>query len=151
MKCMGCNCPLLHETVFFLVQKLYPNERKLIDTYEKKISEQFSTIHRSYKFCTGVDCGNCIKVYNLNLKSVKCTCGKVFCFKCNSDDHSPCTCEEKKLWLENVLKEEADAKWMAVNTKLCPWCKKAVERSAGCNYMACTCGKSFCYLCSRPW
>jgi len=49
------------------------------------------------------------------------------------------------------LKEEADAKWMAVNTKLCPWCKKAVERSAGCNFMACVCGKNFCYLCSRPW
>ena len=28
-----------------------------------------------------------------DLKSVKCTCGKVFCFKCKSDDHSPCTCE----------------------------------------------------------
>ncbi len=32
------------------------------------------------------------------------------------------------------MKEEADAKWMSVHTKLCPWCKKAVERSAGCNY-----------------
>ena len=75
----------------------------------------------------------------------------MFCFRCSNDDHSPCTCEERQKWLEMVLKEEADAKWMALNTKLCPWCNKAVERSAGCNYMACICGKSFCYMCSKPW
>jgi ariadne-1 len=21
----------------------------------------------------------------------------------------------------------------------------------GCNFMACTCGKNFCYMCSQPW
>ena len=49
------------------------------------------------------------------------------------------------------MAEEADAKWISANAKICPWCKKAVERAMGCNFMACTCGKNFCYMCSRPW
>jgi len=68
-----------------------------------------------------------------------------------NDDHSPCTCDERNRWIDIVMKEEANAKWIAQNTKLCPWCNKAVERSAGCNFMACVCGKSFCYMCSKPW
>lgn len=55
----------------------------------------------------------------------------------------------------NFRKEEADIKWIAINTKTCPICKQSVERSMGCNYMMCQppggCGKAFCYVCSRPW
>jgi ariadne-1 len=54
-------------------------------------------------------------------------------------------------WVNIVLKEEANAKWISTNAKFCPWCNKAVERSQGCNFMACLCGKSFCYMCSKPW
>lgn len=52
----------------------------------------FSTVHKSYQFCTGADCNNCIKVFNFNVQTVRCTCGKSFCFRCKSDDHSPCSC-----------------------------------------------------------
>ena len=53
------------------------------------------------------------------------------------------------------MKEEANVKWLTLNTKICPFCKKHVERSMGCNYMHCAppggCGKAFCYVCSKSW
>ena len=60
-----------------------------------------------------------------------------------------------KKWLNEVKKDEANIKWILVNTKTCPFCRKAVERSDGCNYMHCKppggCNKAFCYVCSQPW
>lgn len=54
-----------------------------------------------------------------------------------------------------VKKDEANIRWIMVNTKMCPFCKKNVERSEGCNFMSCKppggCGNSFCYVCSKPW
>lgn len=150
MTCMGCEVPVLHETIVGMLRIDSCNQQWL-NRYEKKLCELFSSTNRKYKLCTGIDCDNCIKINQPNLESVMCNCGKIFCFRCKSDDHSPCTCEQKEKWMQFVMKEEADAKWIAMNAKLCPWCKKAVERSAGCNYMACVCGKSFCYLCSKPW
>lgn len=123
----------------------------MVKRYQKKLCELFTTTNKNYRFCTGVDCGNCIKLNNQELDIVSCSCGKAFCFKCQSDDHNPCTCLQKNRWVEQVMKEEADAKWIAIHARLCPWCKKAVERSAGCNFMSCLCGKSFCYMCSKPW
>jgi len=72
--------------------------------YEKKLCELFITTNRNYQFCTGVDCGNCIKLNVLTLETVTCVCGKIFCFRCQSDDHYPCKCDEKAKWAEQVLK-----------------------------------------------
>ena len=150
MKCMSCNAPLLYEVVETILGE-NPANQKYMDRYQKLLCELFSTANTAYQCCPGIDCTNCIKCEDYNTSSVKCICGKIFCFRCKNDDHSPCSCEERNRWVDMILKEEADAKWMSLNTKICPWCNKAVERSAGCNYMACLCGKSFCYMCSKPW
>lgn len=72
--------------------KLYGEEGDLwMKKLEKKLCELFITTNRNYQFCTGVDCGNCIKV-NTQLDTVVCNCGKIFCFRCQSDDHYPCKC-----------------------------------------------------------
>lgn len=51
----------------------------------------FITTNRNYQFCTGIDCDKCIKV-NSAIETVICACGKIFCFKCQSDDHYPTKC-----------------------------------------------------------
>ncbi len=55
-----------------------------------------------------------------------------------------------------IEKDDANIKWIMVNTKICPSCGKAVQRSMGCNFMYCDsraggCGKNFCYVCENPW
>jgi ariadne-1 len=120
-----CHVPVLLETITGLLQMYGEEGAGWLKKYEKKVCELFITTNRNYQFCTGVDCGNCIKI-NMQLDTVLCTCGKVFCFRCQSDDHYPCKCEEKAKWMDQVMKEEADAKWISQNAKICPWCKKAV-------------------------
>ena len=45
--------------------------------------------------------------------------------------------------------------WIKENTRTCPFCKKQVQKSFGCDFMFCSppggCGKSFCYVCEQPW
>lgn len=108
-------------------------------------------INLTIKFCPGVDCDKCIQSPNTFLKEVTCTCGTVFCFRCKEPVHRPCECGDTRAWKELVEKEQANAQWLSIHTKICPWCNKHVERSTGCNFMSCACGKSFCYVCSRPW
>jgi ariadne-1 len=87
-----CPHPVLIETIQGIL-RLYGDEgEQWLKKYEKKLCEMFITTNRNYQFCTGVDCGNCIKV-NTPLDTVVCACGKVFCFRCQSDDHYPCKCD----------------------------------------------------------
>lgn len=113
------------------------------------------TTNINVKFCPGADCNYFIQSENSSLKSVECYCGTVFCFKCKNEVHRPCTCDEAEKWKDKVLKEEANIDWIIKNTKVCPFCKKFVERSMGCNYMYCAppggCGGAFCYVCSKSW
>jgi ariadne-1 len=107
------------------------------------------------KFCPGADCNKCISSDNSTLKEVACDCGTKFCFGCILPVHRPCECSDVTKWKQSVLVDEANEKWLTLHTKICPFCKKHVERSDGCNFMACKppggCGKSFCYVCSKPW
>ena len=50
-----------------------------------------------------------------------------------------------------MKKDDVNLSWIAVNTKICPFCHKPVERSMGCNFMKCICGNAFCYYCAQPW
>lgn len=106
-------------------------------------------------YCTGVDCNKIIQPKSTSMKEVMCSCGTKFCFSCKEDLHPPAPCDIVKKWMTEVKKDEANVRWIAVNTKICPFCKRPVERSEGCNYMMCKppggCGKAFCYVCSNPW
>ena len=48
---------------------------------------------------------------------------------------------------EEIMADPAMARWAAANTKQCPTCLQLVNRSFGCNHMACACGANFCYAC----
>lgn len=119
------------------------------------ICKRFADCSKTLAYCTGLDCNKILKPKVTTTKEVKCTCGNRFCFNCKEDLHPPCPCDIVKKWLVETKKDEANVRWIAVNTKICPFCKRPVERSEGCNYMMCKppggCGKAFCYVCSRPW
>ena len=83
------------------------------------------------------------------INSVKCLCGTEFCFKCGEFSHYPASCFQQKEFTNMANRDDADLAWIAINAKLCPFCKCAVERSMGCNYIMCPppCSKAFCYVC----
>ncbi|TEY71646.1 hypothetical protein BOTCAL_0089g00250 [Botryotinia calthae] len=53
--------------------------------------------------------------------------------------------------IERLEQEEATAKLLAKDSRICPQCKECVVRSDGCDHMECRCGKSWCYLCGVDW
>jgi hypothetical protein len=63
-RCMDGDCPhpILLETVEGILGLEGEEGRTWVVKFEKKLCETFITNNKNYRFCTGVDCGNCIKV-----------------------------------------------------------------------------------------
>ena len=105
MRCMDdtCGVPILMERAEAILELC--GEESLFKRYRKKICEALITENRNYQFCTGTDCNNCIRVNRPDVETVRCACGKIFCSKCQSDDHYPCRCEQKEQWMKQVMAE----------------------------------------------
>jgi hypothetical protein len=61
--------------------------------------------------------------------------------------------QKSSLWSwffpNEIQKAEA---WIKKNTKACPGCKSSIEKSDGCNHIACKkCKHEFCWLCLGQW
>ncbi|KAK8973181.1 hypothetical protein V6N11_049528 [Hibiscus sabdariffa] len=74
-------------------------------------------------------------------------CKRVFCVQCKVAWHSGLTCPRfqklEPLGPDALFADLAQRKtW-----KRCPHCQNYVEKSYGCNYIKCKCGKAFCYYC----
>jgi ariadne-1 len=59
-------------------------------------------------------------------------------------------------WDRKNNSEAENVKWLMVNTKKCPSCKKFIEKNQGCNHMTCRkeaggCGYEFCWICMGEW
>ncbi|KAA6377960.1 MAG: putative Zinc finger, C6HC-type [Streblomastix strix] len=86
------------------------------------------------------------------ITDVKCICGHEFCFVCQKDAHMPATCKMVDDWLTMIKKDSQTSKWIYMNTKPCPKCKKPIEKNQGCNLMTCrNCKFSFCWICLGDW
>jgi len=64
------------------------------------------------------------------------------------------------IWLILGIKknnsEAENVKWLMINTKKCPNCRKFIEKNQGCNHMTCRkeasgCGYEFCWICMGEW
>ena len=62
---------------------------------------------------------------------VECTCGHQFCFACCEAQHSPCTCDMLRDWVQRMRDGSETSSWLSANTKLCPKCSKPVEKNGG--------------------
>jgi len=51
----------------------------------------------------------------------------------------------------NMTSDEASDATITSTTKRCPHCNNAVEKSAGCNHIHCSCGGHFCWSCNVPY
>lgn len=70
-------------------------------------------------------------------------CGASFCHNCEGDYHGQIPCgsidpESLKFMMDNKF-------------QMCPQCKKMIEKTEGCNHIACSCGAHFCYECGREY
>lgn len=120
--------------------------------YAKYLSRSFVDDNPRIKWCPAPDCGKAVYCQDMNADEVQCSCGYKFCFKCNRESHSPASCEQLDAWLIKEKDESETANWITAHTKICPNCKRSIEKNGGCNHMTCSlCKYEFCWVCNDQW
>ncbi|KAK3288408.1 hypothetical protein CYMTET_4117 [Cymbomonas tetramitiformis] len=91
-------------------------------------------------------------------------CGTTYCFE-HAGAHSGVSCADFKRrngrgrWPQlcrccrggEDTAEGKSTEWKKNNTKSCPKCKAAIQKSSGCNHMTCSqCKQDWCWLCGEP-
>ncbi|GJZ92322.1 zinc finger, C6HC-type containing protein [Tanacetum coccineum] len=81
-------------------------------------------------------------------------CNRLFCAQCKVTWHSGISCSE----YQSLKKDERDPSDLMLRDlaknkawKRCPKCNFYVERTTGCEHIACRCGYQFCYMCGNMW
>ncbi|GFS13919.1 E3 ubiquitin-protein ligase ARIH1 [Elysia marginata] len=103
---------------------------------------------------------------------VTCSCGNSWCFNCLAPAHWPARCEQAQDYLDKLssikpINEGTDdepktaslitkpqhkpPKVVEVEGRLCPRCRKFIQKNGGCPHMVCRCGYAFCWSCLGPW
>ncbi|XP_046561182.1 uncharacterized protein LOC124270192 [Haliotis rubra] len=131
---------------------------------ERQMSEKINCSAQA-KWCPKPHCGRAILAEGPPIKSriipVVCSCGTDLCFTCMKNAHWPATCAQAKAFREKViaLKDYVilakdtfldlfpDA--LSVRGKMCPNCRRFIEKISGCPNMTCPCGAKFCWTCSK--
>lgn len=141
-------------------------DEKLIKLYLKSKFEQFLAKRDDWQWCPGCErVANCpgyspqetqLKVCDTPV--LKCSCDKTWCFKCQDSQHWPLDCEGMRRYKtvfekerENLFNDFGKIYETNVLVKYCPYCHTPIDKDGGCNNMYCTCGRSFCWRCAKPY
>jgi hypothetical protein len=98
---------------------------------------------QSFRFCPSPDCGYVYRVGRGQLTCIKCL--ERICTNCH-ELHGTMSCADYKD-LKSGGYEALEKFKKAMNIKDCPRCGTPVDKTEGCNHMACRCGAHFCWVC----
>ncbi|KAL0478681.1 E3 ubq [Acrasis kona] len=119
-----------------------------------KVVDDFPDIYK-FLHCPTPNCTYIFAVDPTDEESVhlRCeVCKEHYCLKCKVKYHKGKTCiQHKRDRLNSGLMEQVLLmEYLKTNNvKMCPQCKKFIERSSGCQHMTCLCGHEFCFLCGK--
>lgn len=144
----GCNTLISDDIIKKIVDK------HVYEKYVKFLSQSFVDTNKGLKWCPARNCGKVVieKIYEGGHPVGKCSCGKIFCFQCMEDAHTPLSCDDNIKWKKLSDESLINNKWLYENTKPCPGCKTPIEKNDGCFMMTCSnCRYAFCWLCLQNW
>ncbi|KAJ7063544.1 hypothetical protein C8F01DRAFT_1055945 [Mycena amicta] len=151
LNCLGndatCDVPIPLPTI----QRFLPPAQfqQLLETAYLRYVEQHTD---QFKYCKTPDC---TQVYRRQAARTTVTCPSCFrrvCPACDEEAHEGMTCEEQRLHNNPGEQERLNDLWAAQNgVKRCPACSVMIQRTEGCNHMACRCGAHLCWLCVRQF
>lgn len=125
---------------------------ELAELNRKKTCVSYALQNKDICYCPNERCPYfCIKPNMMEMSTVVCPCGELYCFRCRKEPHYPVACEDVKRWYALLNSEQANSSWIRNNTRECPKCKQPIEKKVGCSHMKCLCQCEFCYECNRPW
>ena len=149
-------CP--HDKCGYIIRYQFMKDllgNDLIPIIQNKICKSYTEDNKWIKWCPAPGCNYSVKnLFGMFGNEIKCKCGFFFCFSCGEELHSPCSCIHAETWLSNFSKDSENLNWIKQNSKLCPKCRKPIERNQGCNHMTCNyanCKHEFCWVCLGSW
>ena len=157
---LGTKCPMKNcnfQVPSEIFKKLFKDDKNELNIYNKCLMRNFTESNADIKLCPNPKCDKIIKLPGHGMFDIKCECGTIFCFKCLKESHRPCDCFMMEIWEKKSKGDENEnTKWLLINTKQCPNCKKHIEKNQGCNHMTCRkeaggCGYEFCWICLGEW
>jgi len=108
--------------------------------YEAALDEFIKKNAKDMLYCPGPNCTFAF-ILSPGQDSLDCPmCKAEYCLKCQMNQHGG-DCKD------NGFLSFATNK----GYKACPSCKFWVEKTVGCDYMACRCGAAFCYACGKDY
>ena len=118
--------------------------------YEYSLKNYIETHQNDLSCCPTADCKYAfVKVPGQALFTCP-VCRINYCMNCRAMYHDGMTCMEFKVGQKRDGNDEMFERYVArMNFKQCPKCGAWVEKTEGCDHMACTCGYAFCYNCGR--
>ena len=157
IKCPYCNKEDINE--IDIKDSLNKNNKiNLIEKFDKFIMNYYIMQHPEDISCCPTAGCNYIFVYEDGDDYFECPlCKNEYCLKCKIKWHEGKTCEEYKEMkkMEILGKDESKLDDLFYNFakgskfKQCPYCRNWVEKTDGCNHIACRCGNHFCYFCGE--
>ncbi len=167
LKCPSYKCEHRIIPTYF---ELYCN-KEIFNKYKRFLTKNYMECKKGMQYCRGHCCQSVFIRQDMihlmgtiegEVKKCKNTCADIFvecsdcknrqCFKCNSEEHYPITCEQLVSWLERDRNEGQTMNWIVVNTKKCPNCRNPIEKNQGCRHMKCkNCNHDFCWDCMHKW
>eukprot|EP00479_Gromia_sphaerica_P013199 TRINITY_DN7260_c0_g1_i1.p1 TRINITY_DN7260_c0_g1~~TRINITY_DN7260_c0_g1_i1.p1 ORF type:complete len:350 (+),score=65.07 TRINITY_DN7260_c0_g1_i1:131-1180(+) len=153
-KCVNTRCN------FYKCDLRVPSEafKEMLDDvlykkYKRFIIRAFLSSSKNLVWCPGPGCDMAVQ-YSGGIREIQCSCGHLFCFKCQHQSHRPSNCSDAKQWMSKNSSDAENANWILANTKVCPRCGTQIEKNQGCNHMTCRAGGcrfEFCWLCKGDW
>ncbi|KAK1381778.1 RBR-type E3 ubiquitin transferase [Heracleum sosnowskyi] len=135
-----------------MVNLLVSDEGKM--NYKEFLFRSYVENNKKIKWCPAPDCKYAIE-YKLGSESydVTCDCSLSFCWNCAEESHRPVRCETVKKWMSKNSSGIDNMTWIIANSKQCPKCNLAIQKSQGCMHMTCKppCKHEFCWICLGPW
>ncbi|KAL4464710.1 hypothetical protein ABPG74_011271 [Tetrahymena malaccensis] len=152
-KCPFEGCSLVVPQSFIFK---YLKDDKEKQDYKRNLGRVYCSESKTMKWCPAPGCDYAVENTHFTHQYVQCIqCNTSFCFKCGKEHHSPCTCDMVHEWELKNSSESENLRWIQLYTKLCPKCRKPIEKNQGCNHMTCRppngCGFEFCWLCLGDW
>ncbi|KAI8959371.1 hypothetical protein F5Y11DRAFT_333141 [Daldinia sp. FL1419] len=102
-----------------------------------------------FNFCPSADCGFIYRVNSLPRAQMCPNCHILVCTVCQAQ-HGVMSCGDYKDISTGGFEAFRRLK-QAIGIKDCPKCRAPIEKSDGCNHIACRCGAHICWVCLKTF
>lgn len=147
VKCPGEKCKSEIEPSF--IMQTFKKDEIILNKYLNFTLQK----NKEISWCPTPDCNYGFMWKNEDPKFSCPKCKKVYCFKCKCEYHNEVKCEENKKNQESVKAEKEFLNLARkLKFKVCPKCKRWIEKDDGCNHITCyKCKFEFCYVCGKEY